>query len=362
MKESSTEIVTVPADEKGTIEVVPFGTDERIRLSVAIVQKMIAVPTRTGKIPDTTACIKFMMLCRARHLNPFEGDAFMLGYDTQNGPQFSLITAHQVFLKRAEASKGFNGMESGVIVKVAPHLDVGSTGILEREGDLVYEDEKLLGGWAKVYRKDREKPFYRRLKLATFNTGRSRWEKDPAGMICKCAEADALRTAFPTHLGGLYIQEETPPIDVTPVIERAKVPKISAGNGVQTQTEKESDKPDSPAETNLQRGPSGRSGETTATQGEDQQHVAKPLHSPKKKPAKLVRKKSSPSIEAPTNESKLFDLLASAGYTPIQFLAVAQAQGWIEEGEAMSEEKIEQFIEPENWSQAVLPELAALPK
>src|SRR6266478_1831753 len=156
-------ITEIPSDEKGSIEIIPFGTDERIKLNVAIVQKMVAVRTRTGKLPDTDQCIKFIMLCQARHLNPFEGDAFMLGYDTQSGPQFSLITAHQVFLKRAEASKGFNGMESGVIVKTS------EDGIVEREGDLTYDEEKLLGGWAKVYRKDREKPFYRRLKLATFN-------------------------------------------------------------------------------------------------------------------------------------------------------------------------------------------------
>jgi phage recombination protein Bet len=361
MKENKElEIISIPTDDKAGIEIVPFGSDERIKLNVAIVQKMIAVPTRTGKIPDPAQCIKFMMLCRARHLNPFEGDAFMLGYDTQNGPQFSLITAHQVFLKRAEASKGFNGMESGVIVE-APAIGMprGETTILEREGDLVFDGERLLGGWAKVYRKDREKPFYRRLKLTTFNTGRSRWEKDPAGMICKCAEADALRTAFPTHLGGLYVEEELPPIDVTPTIERAKVPKLddkdlsgeqgtphAALTGVLTEKRE-----------------SVTNSKNSGVAEPAQSGTGAAAQAPKKKPAKLVRKKSSPSTEkAPTNESKLFDLLAAAGYTPIQFLTVAQAQGWIEEGEAMSEEKIEQFIEPENWSQAVLPELAALPK
>lgn len=217
------ELVTLPTKENASVEIIPFGTTDRIRLSAAIVRQMIATKTRTGKEPDDNQCIKFIMLCKARHLNPFEGDAFMLGYDTQAGPQWSLITAHQVFLKRAEASKGFNGMESGVIVK-GPE-----GGLLEREGDLTYDDEKLIGGWAKVFRKDRERPFYRRLKLATFNTGRSRWEKDPAGMICKCAEADALRTAFPTHLGGLYIQEETQPIDVGTNAIPIQRPQIGGG-------------------------------------------------------------------------------------------------------------------------------------
>src|SRR5438477_8449913 len=176
--ESELQIITVPSDEKGIVEIVPLGTDERIKLSISIVRKLIAVPTRAGKLPDDNQCIKFMMLCRARHLNPFEQDAFFLGYDSQAGPQFSLITAHQVFLKRAEASKGFKGMQSGVIVEATKDFGQGIGQIMEREGDLTYDGEKLLGGWAKVFHKDREVPFYRRLKLATFNTGRSRWEKD----------------------------------------------------------------------------------------------------------------------------------------------------------------------------------------
>src|SRR5438552_18428708 len=79
--ESELQIITVPSDEKGIVEIVPLGTDERIKLSISIVRKLIAVPTRTGKLPDDNQCIKFMMLCRARHLNPFEQDAFFLGYE-----------------------------------------------------------------------------------------------------------------------------------------------------------------------------------------------------------------------------------------------------------------------------------------
>jgi len=206
-------VMTIP-EGKESIEYTPFGTNEKIKLSVSIVQMLVAVPTKSGKLPSRNDCIKFMMLCRARHLNPFEGDAYLLGYDAQDGPQFSLITAHQVFLKRAEASENFSGMESGVIV-----TDKEGNKERECEGDYFRADEKLVGGWAKVYRRDRDKPFYKRLNLGVFNTGRSRWAKDPAGMIVKCAEADALRAAFPTHLGGLYnIEESRSVIDVKPAL------------------------------------------------------------------------------------------------------------------------------------------------
>ncbi len=184
------------------IRYVPFMADDAIELSISIVRKFIAVPTKSGKLPSDADCVKFMMLCKARALNPWEGDAFLVGYDTQRGPQFSLITAHQALLKRAEACETYEGMESGITVR----LKDGT--IEDIQGDLVPPETELIGGWARVYRSDRRIPTYRRVDLAVFNTGRSRWEKDPAGMIVKCAEADALRSTFPNKIGGMYTEAE----------------------------------------------------------------------------------------------------------------------------------------------------------
>lgn len=196
------------AGEEKAIEFQPFGAADKIKLSVKIVQNFIAAPTRTGKTCTDRDAMKFLMLCQAQRLNPFAGDAFLVGYDGQNGPVFSLITAHQAFLKRAETCADFEGMESGIILQ-------SETGeITERQGDFHLAEESVVGGWAKVFRKGR-KETYRRIRLDRFNTGKSQWEKDPAGMIVKCAEADALRSTFPTLLGGLYNEGEI--VDISSV-------------------------------------------------------------------------------------------------------------------------------------------------
>lgn len=193
--------------EERLVEYKPFMSESTITLSAAIVQKLLCQRTKSGKVCDGNEAVKFMLMCRARELNPFEGDVFMLGFDTQDGPQFTIVTAHQAFLKRAETHPEYDGMESGVIVKT----EGGK--VCDRVGDFTFDDDALLGGWATVFFKNRKHAMCKRLKLETFDQNRARWNIDPAGMICKCAEGDALRSSFPTLLGGMYLADEILPPD-----------------------------------------------------------------------------------------------------------------------------------------------------
>jgi phage recombination protein Bet len=188
--------------EKKSVSYIPFGGQDQLKLNCKNVQELIAVKTKSGKTCTEQDALKFMAMCQALRLNPYAGDAFMVGYDTQDGPKFSLITAHAAFLKRAEVHPQYDGMESGIILMA----DGGQ--IEERQGDFHLPDEQVVGGWAKVYCTDRSHPTYRRLRMARFNKGFGIWKDDPAGMIVKCAEADALRSTFPTMVGGLYLREE----------------------------------------------------------------------------------------------------------------------------------------------------------
>ena len=208
--------------EMKVVEYVPFGAKTSIKLTMPIVRDIVAVKTKKGVPPTDQQIMKFMLLCKARMLNPFEGDAFLIGFDSGkegDPPTFQLITAHQAFLKRAEVHPEYDGMESGVIVKLGAdefvtkngyEVTIRSGSIFEREGDFFLETDTLLGGWATVFFKGRSHPMRKRLRLATFNKGYGRWKDDPAGQIVKCSEADSLRSSFPTTLGALYLEEEIP--------------------------------------------------------------------------------------------------------------------------------------------------------
>lgn len=227
---SNTPTQAVVKTEEKFIELVPFGGEDKIRITINQVKNLIAVKTKSGKTCSDTDAIKFMALCQARRLNPYEGDCFLIGYDGKDGvPSFSLITAHQAFLKRAELNQEYDGMKSGVIV------DEGTPPVLrDLEGDFYTEgSQRVVGGWATVFFKNRKQHMHKRVRLKRFQKAWGIWQEDPAGMIVKCAEADALRSSFPTMLGGLYMKEEvegqtevktstpifsspTPTVDITP--------------------------------------------------------------------------------------------------------------------------------------------------
>lgn len=207
----STAVQKTTEPKEHALEFVPFGAVDKIKLSINVIKKFVAVPTKSGVQCDDAEAMRFMMMCQAQRLNPFVGDCFLVGYDTKNGPKFNKITAHQVFLKRAEGEKSYEGLESGVILKSEDGV------ISEREGDFADEGENVVGGWCRVHRTGK-RPMYKRLAISQRKPEYTTqfWEGNKAyEQIVKCAEADCLRASFPNLLAGLRVEGETINIEAT---------------------------------------------------------------------------------------------------------------------------------------------------
>ena len=148
--------------------------------------------------------ILFMRTCQYHKLNPWLKEIYLVKYGTEPA---AIITAKATFLKRAEANKEFDGFKNGVVVLFQRALTY-------REGGLVLDGEVLIGGWAEVYRKDRNHPVRKEVLLKEYiqytkeKSPNKFWKEKPATMIIKVALVQALRESFTSNLGGLSISEE----------------------------------------------------------------------------------------------------------------------------------------------------------
>lgn len=145
-----------------------------------------------------------LSLIKGRNLNPLANEVYIVAYKNNKtgGVEFSLIVSKEAFLKRAAQNPNYEGFEAGVVV-------IDEKGIqTERKGSLILPTDKLVGGWARVYRKNFKVPVEIYLSLAEYNKGKSTWNSMPATMIRKTALVNALREAFPEDLGNMYTEDD----------------------------------------------------------------------------------------------------------------------------------------------------------
>jgi phage recombination protein Bet len=178
-----------------------IGNDE-IRLTPAIVQNYIVGNNSTITLPEFKF---FTELCKARKLNPFLKEAYCIKYGDQPA---QIVVGKDVFLKRAILHPQYNGKETGVIVKTE------SGEVVEKHGCFVAPGETLVGGWAKIYRKDKDYPEYMSVSFDEVAGKKSNgdlnssWKKQGATMVEKVAKVRALREAFIEEFQGMYVEEE----------------------------------------------------------------------------------------------------------------------------------------------------------
>lgn len=177
---------------------------QSINLTPKMVRELL-VRGDASKVTDTDI-VEFISMCKFNKLNPFTKEAFLVKYGDKPA---SIITSQEAFMKRADACEEYDGIESGIIVVRDGH-------VLDLNGAFKLPTDTLVGGWAIVHRTDKKHPFEARISMAEYDKGQSTWKQMPCTMINKCAKVAALRMAFPTQLGAMYISDEMPsaPIDI----------------------------------------------------------------------------------------------------------------------------------------------------
>lgn len=190
--------------EKKELAVIYEVDGEQIKLTPRIVQEYIVGTDAQISLPEFKM---FSSLCKARKLNPFLREAYCIKYGKQPA---QIVVGKDAVLKRAILNPNYNGMESGVIVE---KIETGD--IIERQGTFYLKSkENLVGGWAKVYRKNWEFPTYCSVSFEEVaqkksdGTLNSNWTGKGATMVEKVAKVRALRETFIEELGGMYEAEE----------------------------------------------------------------------------------------------------------------------------------------------------------
>lgn len=175
----------------------------KIKLTPSIVQNYLV--GANAKI--TMQEFKFFTeLCKVRKLNPFLKEAYLIKFsDSQPA---SIVVGKDAILKRAILNQKFNGRQQGIIVQ----SEQGE--LSERNGTFRLKNEVIVGGWAKVYRKDWDYPVYVTVSFDEVAQRKgngdlnSNWATKGATMVEKVALVRALREAFVEDLGGMIDEDE----------------------------------------------------------------------------------------------------------------------------------------------------------
>lgn len=151
----------------------------------------------------------FMNVCKARKLNPFIKDCYLIKYGSEPA---AIVTSVDYFRKNARKAPDCKGWRSGIVILKDGELTF-------REGSLILDDETLVGGWAEAKPKGNIrkkhtvglKPYIKKTrdgKITRF------WqeEKQP-DMIAKVAESQLLRQLWGEETTGMYSVEEMPSIE-----------------------------------------------------------------------------------------------------------------------------------------------------
>jgi len=181
----------------------------------------------------------FLSVAKLTGLNPFLRQIHFVKRNTKNGPVVSIQTGIDGYRALADDStKGpsaYGGSEApvfewdtDVLGKPKSRFPVSATSVVYRLIKIGEKTERVAVSrtayWEEYYPGDDNKQAFM-------------WKKMPRTMLGKCAEALALRAAFPLKLSGMYVHEEMEQEGPGPRIVDAEVVDIGNGPGDSRQSE-----------------------------------------------------------------------------------------------------------------------------
>jgi len=153
----------------------------------------------------------FMGVCQSQGMNPFKRDCYLLKY-TKDDPA-AIITAIDFLRSRAKAQPDCRGWKAVIILQVNGNVEY-------REGTLILDGEKLVGGWFQAKPAGWDEPVKWTVPLKTYikhkkDGGITRfWQPDnQPGQISKVCESQGLRKCWPSEFQNLYTDAEISPDD-----------------------------------------------------------------------------------------------------------------------------------------------------
>ncbi len=183
---------------------------------VALIKRTIA----KGATDDEMAL--FLHQCKRTGLDPLARQIYFQKYNTRSGPQMAIITGidgYRLTADRTGLYAGNDDAEFNGVVNVTRYQNQ-----FKAPKKATVTIWKIVGG--------QRCPFTASALWSEYYPGEKKgnmWQKMPMTMLAKCAEAKALRKAFPADLSGIYTRDEMQQADLieAPYIEKPQLTQPS---------------------------------------------------------------------------------------------------------------------------------------
>lgn len=182
---------------------------------VDLLRKQVCPPSAS---PEEFAL--FLDWCKATGLNPFVQQAYLVPRRVKVG---------EAWVEKHQPQAAIGGMRALVDLQPDHQGFRGGAvyagdkfGVDQVTGEVVHQWDtesrlargwKVIGAWGQALRRGRVTkivftPFESRVQTTREGRPTQFWDRDPSGMIAKCAEAAAYREAYPNAMSGVFLAEE----------------------------------------------------------------------------------------------------------------------------------------------------------